>query len=383
MKRSFSKIFSFTREFYEVFDEKIPLHEPVFFGNEKKYVNDAIESTFVSSVGKYVNLFEKNFSEYTKSNKSVAVVNGTSALQVCLRLCGVKSGDEVLTQSLTFIATANAISYLNAKPIFLDVDIDTLGLSPKSLNDFLNEFGDKRQNGTFNKKTGKRIAACMPMHTFGFIGRIDEIVTICDDWNIPVIEDSAEALGSKYKGKNAGSYGKMSAFSFNGNKIITTGGGGMIVTNSDKLGLEAKHITTTAKISHKWEYDHDNVGYNFRMPNINAAIGCAQLENIEKILHNKSLLHFEYQYLFSEIGIELVKPPKNNTWNYWLNCVKLNDRRERDLFLKESHKNGILNRPVWKLLFKLDMYSSCQKDSQKNSIFLEDRIVNIISSAKF
>ena len=383
MKRSFSKIFSFTREFYEVFDEKIPLHEPVFFGNEKKYVNDAIESTFVSSVGKYVNLFEKNFSEYTKSNKSVAVVNGTSALQVCLRLCGVKSGDEVLTQSITFIAPANAISYLNAKPIFLDVDIDTLGLSPKSLNDFLNEFGDKRQNGTFNKKTGKRIAACMPMHTFGFIGRIDEIVTICDDWNIPVIEDSAEALGSKYKGKNAGSYGKMSAFSFNGNKIITTGGGGMIVTNSDKLGLEAKHITTTAKISHKWEYDHDNVGYNFRMPNINAAIGCAQLENIEKILHNKSLLHFEYQYLFSEIGIELVKPPKNNTWNYWLNCVKLNDRRERDLFLKESHKNGILNRPVWKLLFKLDMYSSCQKDSQKNSIFLEDRIVNIISSAKF
>jgi len=383
MNNDFLNLFSFTRKYYENYTKKISLHEPVFFGNEKKYVNDAIDSTFVSSVGKYVDLFEKNFSEYTKSNKSVAVVNGTSALQVCLRLCGVKSGDEVLTQSLTFIATANAISYLNAKPIFLDVDIDTLGLSPKSLNDFLNEFGDKRQNGTFNKKTGKRIAACMPMHTFGFIGRIDEIVTICDDWNIPVIEDSAEALGSKYKGKNAGSFGKMSAFSFNGNKIITTGGGGMIVTNSDKLGLEAKHITTTAKISHKWEYDHDNVGYNFRMPNINAAIGCAQLENIEKILHNKSLLHFEYQYLFSEIGIELVKPPKNNTWNYWLNCVKLNDRRERDLFLKESHKNGILNRPVWKLLFKLDMYSSCQKDSQKNSIFLEDRIVNIISSAKF
>ena len=383
MKNKFSYLFSFTRKYYERNTDKISLHEPVFFGNEKNYVNDSIESTFVSSVGKYVDLFENKMSDFLKLKKSVAVVNGTSALQVCLKLCGVKSDNEVLTQSLTFIATANAISYLNAKPVFIDVDLDSFGLSPKSLNEFLDEFGDKREDGTYNKFSGKRIAACMPMHTFGFIGKIEEITKICNQWNIPVVEDAAEALGSKYKGKYAGSFGKMSAFSFNGNKVITTGGGGMIVTSIDKLGDEAKHITTTSKIPHKWEYDHDNVGYNFRMPNINAAIGCAQLENLKKIIQNKSLLHFEYKTLLSEIGIELVSPPKDNEWNYWLNCVKLNDRNERDLFLKESHLNGILNRPIWKLLFKLDMYSNCQRDSQKNSIFLEDRVVNIISSAKF
>lgn len=383
MKKNFSNVFSFTKEFYEKFDEKIPLHEPVFLGNEKKYVNDAIESTFVSSVGKYVDLFEKKISEYNNIKKSISVVNGTSALQVCLRLCGVKSGDEVLTQSLTFIATANAISYLNAKPVFIDVDIDTMGLSPDALKNFLNEFGEKREDGTFNKLTGKRIAACMPMHTFGFIVRIDEIINICDKWNIPVIEDSAEALGSKYKGKNSGSFGKMSAFSFNGNKVLTTGGGGMIVTNNEQLGKQAKHITTTAKIPHKWEYEHDKIGYNFRMPNINAAIGCAQIENLDKIIHNKSITYFKYKALFDKIGVELVKPPKDNDWNYWLSCIKLSDRKDRDLFLKLSHDEGILNRPIWKLLFRLKMYSNCQRDSQKNSIFLEDRIVNITSSAKF
>lgn len=383
MKKNFSEIFSFVRSFYEKFDKKIPLHEPVFFGNEKKYVNDAIESTFVSSVGKYVDLFEKKISEYNNVKKSVSVVNGTSALQVCLRLCGVNSGDEVLTQSLTFVATANAISYLNAKPIFIDVDIQTMGLSPDALKNFLNEFGENREDGTYNKLTGKRIAACIPMHTFGFIARIDEIINICNNWNIPVVEDSAEAIGSKYKGINAGSFGKMAAFSFNGNKVITTGGGGMIITNDEDLGKKAKHITTTAKIPHQWEYDHDIIGYNFRMPNINAAIGCAQLENLDKIIHNKSLLYLEYKTLFDKIGVELVKPPKDCDWNYWLNCIKLSDRKERDLFLKLSHNEGILNRPIWKLLFRLKMYSNCQKDSQKNSIFLEDRIVNITSSAKF
>ena len=383
MKKNFSEIFSFVKKFYEKFDQKIPLHEPVFFGNEKKYVNDAIESTFVSSVGKYVDLFEKKISEYNNIKKSVSVVNGTSALQVCLRLCGVRSGDEVLTQSLTFVATSNAISYLNAKPVFIDVDIDTMGLSPDALKNFLSEFGEKRDDGTYNKFSGKKIAACMPMHTFGFIGKIDQIIKICDKWNIPVIEDSAEALGSKYKGKSSGSFGKMSAFSFNGNKVLTTGGGGMIVTNNEQLGKQAKHITTTAKLPHKWEYDHDMIGYNFRMPNINAAIGCAQLENLDKIIHNKSLLYLEFKTLFDKIGVELVTPPKDCDWNYWLSCIKLSDRKDRDLFLRLSHDEGVLNRPIWKLHFRLKMYSNCQRDSQKNSIFLEDRIVNVTSSAKF
>ena len=383
MTDSFLSLFSFIRDYYGILNRDISLHEPVFFGNEKEYLSQSIDSTFVSSVGKYVNLFEEKTSHYIGIKRSIAVVNGTSALQVCLRLIGVKSGEEVLMQSLTFIATANAVSYLNAKPIFIDVDIDTMGLSPSALNDFLNEFGDKREDGTYNKKSGKRIAACMPMHTFGFIGRIDEILEICTEWNISVVEDAAEALGSKFKGKSAGSFGKISAYSFNGNKIITSGGGGMIVTNDEKLGIEAKHLTTTAKIPHKWSFDHDEIGYNFRMPNINAALGCAQLENLDKIILNKSLLHIEYKSLFNKIGIELVEAPKDNIWNYWLNCIKLDDRDERNLFLKESHKKGILNRPIWKLLFRLEMYSSCQKDSQKNSVFLEDRVVNIISSARF
>ena len=359
------------------------MHEPIFIGNEKKYLSECIDSTFVSSVGKYVSLFEQKISEYTNIKNSIAVVNGTSALHICLKLCGVKSGDEVITQSLTFVATANAISYLNAQPIFIDVDIETLGLSPVSLNEFLNEFGEKRENGTYNKKTGKKISACLPMHTFGFICKIDEIIKICNEWRIPVIEDSAEALGSKYNDKSAGTFGKMSAISFNGNKIITSGGGGIILTNSNILAKKAKHITTTSKLPHKWEFDHDSVGYNYRMPNLNASLVYAQIEQIDDFILKKRELHDQYQLLFDKYGIELIKPPKGNKWNYWLNSIRLSNRKERNLFLEKSHKHLILNRPIWKLLFRLNMYSSCQRDSQKNSIYLEDRVVNIISSAKY
>ena len=267
-----------------------PLHEPVFFGNEKKYLLDTIESTFVSSVGAYVNTIEEKIQEFTSTKKAIAVVNGTAALQVSLRLAGVEKDNEVLTQALTFVATTNAISYLNAKPVFIDVDLDTMGLSPLALINFLDEFGELREDGTYNKKTGKRISACLPMHTFGFMCKIDEIIEICNKWKIPVVEDAAEALGSFYKGKSAGSFGVASAFSFNGNKIITSGGGGIITTNNEDIGVKAKYLTTTAKVPHAWEYVHDEFGYNYRMPNLNAALACAQLEQLTVIKESKKKL---------------------------------------------------------------------------------------------
>jgi perosamine synthetase len=383
MTNKYSEIFNAVREIYNKPDGKIALHEPVFIGNEKKYVNDAINSTYVSSVGRFVDQFERDISKYTKVKKAVAVVNGTAALQTSLRIVGVNSGDEVITQSLTFVATANAISYLDAKPIFIDVDLDTMGMSPSSLKKFLNINCEIRDDGTYNKLSNKRISACMPMHTYGFICRIDEIIKICNKWKIPVVEDAAEALGSFYKGKSSGSFGNVSALSFNGNKIITTGGGGMILTNDNVLGARAKFLTTTARESHPWSYKHSEIGYNFRMPNINASIGCAQLENLNKFISIKSKLYLEYKKRFSKRGIELVEIPKNTKWNYWLFSIKMENKIDRDLFLKESHENGILTRPIWTLMHKLPMYSNCQYDDQTNSMFLEDRVINLISSVKF
>lgn len=381
MESSFKDTIEFIKESFGN-KEFTALHEPVFFGNEKKYLNDAIDSTFVSSVGQYVNQFETEFAKITNTKKAIAVVNGTAALQVSLKLCGVQSGDEVITQALTFVATANSIAYLNASPIFIDVDLETMGLSPISLKNFLDEFGELREDGTYNKKTGKRISACVPMHTFGFMCKIDEIVSICNEWNISVIEDAAEALGSKYKGKNAGEFGKVSAFSFNGNKIITAGGGGSIVTNDTLLGAKAKHLTTTAKIPHKWEYAHDEMGYNYRMPNINAALLCAQLEILEKIKANKAQLYSEYTNFFKNKGLELVQIPKDTDWNYWLMSIKFNDKKERDLFLTETNNNAIMTRPIWQLMYRLPMYKDCQRDAQTNAEFLEERIVNIPSGAR-
>ena len=360
--------------------EFTPLHEPVFFGNEKKYLLNCIDSTFVSSVGEYVNQFEFEMAKFTNTKRSIAVVNGTSALQVSLRLAGVKSDDEVITQALTFIATANAISYLNAQPIFIDVDIDTMGLSPKALLSFLDEYGELRENGTYNKKTGKRISACMPMHTFGFMCRIDEIVSICNKWKIPVVEDAAEALGSVFKGKPAGSYGLINAFSFNGNKIITAGGGGAITTNDNDLGVTAKHLTTTAKVAHQWEYIHNELAYNYRMPNLNAALACAQLENLKEIKERKKRLYSEYQSFFVNMGLQLVGVPDDTDWNYWLISLVLENKKDRDLFLKETNENKVMTRPIWRLMHKLPMYKNCQRDRQLNAEFLEERIVNIPSS---
>ena len=358
----------------------IPLHVPHFSGNEKKYLEDCIDSTYVSSVGSYVNMFESLMNEITQTKKTTAVVNGTAALQVALRLVGVKKDDEVITQALTFVATANAIAYNNAHPIFLDVDLDTMGLSPDAVSDFLDEYGEIREAGCYNRSTGRKISACLPMHTFGFPVHLDALVKVCNLWKIPLVEDAAESLGSEYKGKPTGSFGEVSAFSFNGNKIITSGGGGAITTKNIELGERAKFLTTTAKHPHQFEYFHNEIGYNFRMPNLNAALACAQLEQLNMFLENKRNLAEDYKNFFYNKGIKFRTETSNTKANYWLMCVEMEDKIERDLFLKSTNKSNVMTRPIWQLMFRLPMYKDCQKDEQKNALYLEERIVNIPSS---
>jgi perosamine synthetase len=373
------QIVSFIKESYNT-NSFIPLHEPRFNGNEKNYLIDAIDSTFVSSVGAYVDKFEFMMAEISRTQKAIAIVNGTSALQVALRLSGVNNGDEVLTQALTFIATINAILYNGASPVFLDVDIDTMGLSPYAVQAFLEEYGELRDGVCYNKKTNKKIAACMPMHTFGFPVRLDELIMICNKWNIPLVEDAAEAIGSLYKDRPTGSFGKLGVFSFNGNKIVTSGGGGAIVTNDLALGIKAKHLTTTAKIPHPYEYVHDDIGYNFRMPNINAALACAQLEQLNAFIQNKRELANKYHSFFNSIGVKFRTELPNTKANYWLMCIELENKKERDDFLKKTNENNVMTRPIWQLIFKSNLYSNFQKDNQKNAIYLEERIINIPSS---
>lgn len=376
-----NSVISFIKEQYKT-ESFIPLHVPHFGGNEKKYLIETIDSTFVSSVGPYVDQFEMMMQSITQTQKAVAVVNGTAGIQVALRLIGVKAGDEVLTQALTFVATANAILYNNAKPVFLDVDLDTMGLSSKAVSLFLEEFGELREDGCYNKKSGNKISACLPMHSFGFPVHLSELIAICDKWKIPVVEDAAESLGSEYKGKPTGSFGKLGAFSFNGNKIVTCGGGGAIVTNDIKLGEKGKYLTTTAKIPHPYEYVHDEMGYNFRMPNLNAALACAQLEQLNIFLENKRKLALEYQSFFATNGIKFRTETPDTKANYWLMCVELKDKAERDLFLKETNTNNVMTRPIWQLMYRLPMYYNCQRDKQVNAEFLEERIVNIPSSVR-
>lgn len=362
--------------------EFIPLHAPTFGGNEKNYLIETIDSTFVSSVGCYVDQFEAMMTAITNTKKSVAVVNGTAGIQVALRLVGVSTGDEVITQALTFVATANAIAYNGAFPIFLDVDLDTMGLSPNAVSRFLEEFGDLRDEGCFNKKTGNKISACLPMHTFGFPVHLDELKAVCDSWKIPIVEDAAESLGSEYKSQPTGSIGEMGVFSFNGNKIVTCGGGGAIVTNNDQLGMKGKYLTTTAKVPHAYEFVHDEMGYNFRMPNLNGALACAQLEQLDYFLENKRSLAKEYQSFFADKGINFRTETPDTKANYWLMCVELQNRQERDLFLNDTNKSGVMTRPIWQLMFRLPMYANCQKDGQQNALFLEERIVNLPSSVR-
>jgi aminotransferase in exopolysaccharide biosynthesis len=372
---------SFIQDIYNT-KEFIPLHAPTFGGNEKKYLNETIDSTFVSSVGAYVDQFEEMMCVISKTKKAVAVVNGTAGIQIALRLVGVKEGDEVITQALTFVATANAIAYNGASSIFLDVDLDTMGLSPKAVEEFLKEFGDLREDGCYNKKSGKKISACLPMHTFGFPVHLDELKKVCDAWDIPIVEDAAESLGSEYKNKPTGNIGKIGVFSFNGNKIVTCGGGGAIVTNDEQLGIKGKYLTTTAKVPHAYEFFHDELGFNFRMPNLNAALACAQLEQLNLFLANKRELALDYKSFFDASGINFRTETPNTKANYWLMCVELENLKERDLFLSETNNAKVMTRPIWQLMYRLPMYANCQKDEQLNAQFLEERIVNIPSSVR-
>lgn len=372
---------NFIRELYQT-DDFLPLHEPVFLGNEKKYLNECIDSTFVSSIGKFVDQFEAMIAEFVGVKYAVATVNGTAALHMALKLVGVNDGSEVITQPLTFVATCNAISYCGAVPIFIDVDRDTMGLSPKSLEYFLCEQTEQKHNACYNKSTGKRISAVVPMHTFGIPCRIDEISDICDRYNIALVEDTAESLGSYYKGKHTGRFGRVSAFSFNGNKTITTGGGGMIVTDDATLAQKAKHITTTAKIAHPYEFTHDEVAYNYRLPNINAALGCAQMESLDFIIENKKETAESYREFFKESKINFAIEIENSEANCWLNAVILKDKKERNVFLKNTNDAGVMTRPVWQLMNRLSMFKSCQSAVLTNAYWLEERVVNIPSGVR-
>jgi len=378
----FEDILNFIREEFNNPEEFIPLHEPRFIGNERNYVIDAIDSTFVSSVGRYVDQFEQMMADITGAQHAVAVVNGTSALHIALLLAGVKPDDEVITQPLTFVASANAISYTGAKPMFIDVDRDTLGMSPEKLDHFLQKNLTKKDGSWVNRVTGKKIAACVPMHTFGLPCRIDQIVDICKNYEIPVVEDAAESLGSTYKSKHTGTFGKLGIFSFNGNKTITCGGGGAIVTDDKSLAEKAKHITTTAKKNHRWEYVHDEIGYNYRMPNLNAAMACAQLEMLKRFVENKRRLNEQYASFFDHKDIKLIREIEGARSNYWLNAIVLTDRDQRDEFLAYSNDHKVMTRPIWRLLNKLQMFSDAYTGNLENAEWLEDRIVNIPSSVR-
>ena len=361
-------------------DGFIPLHRPIFEGNERRYLTDCIDSNFVSSVGEKVNVFEEQVAQFVGAKYAVATMNGTAALHLALELAGVKAGEEVISQALTFVATCNAISYIKAKAVFLDVDIDTMGLSPIALENFLNTYADQRDEGTFNKLSGNRLAACVPMHTFGIPCRINEIKDICTKWGIYLVEDAAESLGSYVGSAHTGTIGRIGTLSFNGNKVITTGGGGMIITNDSSIASQAKHLSTTAKTPHPYEFRHNEIGYNYRLPNLNAALGCAQMENLHKILEIKKEVSDRWRVFFSNQEAKFIEPLAGTQTNYWLNAVLLNSKSERDIFLRKTNEAGVMTRPAWELMHSLPMFKTCIKDSLKNSKWLHDRLVNVPSS---
>ena len=378
----YKDLIKFIKDWYQT-DQFVPLHEPRFKKIDREYVLDAINSTFVSSVGEYVNRFEHDLAKYLNVKRTVVTVNGTAALQVALRLAGVKAGDEVITQPLTFVATANAIAYNNASPLFIDVNEKTLGLCPDALEQFLDQNAEKRGASTFNKITDKRISVMVPMHTFGHPCKMDQLLDLADQWNITIVEDAAESLGSRILNSHCGTLGKLGILSFNGNKTITCGGGGAIITNDDVLADRAKHLTTTAKVNHCWEYVHDEVGYNYRMPNLNAALACAQLEQLDGILSDKRELANAYNEFFSNVDwCDFVKEPEGCSSNYWLNAVIMPDRKQRDELLKITNDSGVMTRPLWQLMSDLTMYKHYRKGDLKNAQWLQDRIVNLPSSAR-
>ncbi|MDK9762816.1 LegC family aminotransferase [Vibrio sp. D420a] len=374
-----TSIVEFVRDTYKT-DEFIPLHAPTFDGNEKAYVMETIESTFVSSVGKFVDDFERKIETYTGTAKAVATVNGTAALHAALYMADVQRGDLVVTQALTFVATCNALYHMGAEPIFLDVSPVSLGLCPKAVDAFLEENAEVTDAGCIHKKTGRRIKAVVPMHTFGHPVELDELVVVCLKWNITLVEDAAESLGSFYKGKHTGTIGDFGAVSFNGNKIITTGGGGMVLCKTQELGARTKHVTTTAKVPHPYEFFHDEPGFNYRMPNLNAALGCAQMEVIEQYLKQKRVLAEDYKSFFKGTDFKFVTEPEYAQSNYWLNGIICPDVTTREQVLEETNRSGVMTRPIWQLMHRLPMFANTMRDDLRVSEFLEQRLINLPSS---
>ena len=376
------KLVDFVKDYYET-NEFIPLHEPRFNGLEKELVNETISSTFVSSVGKFVTQFEEDFSKFIEIPKSVAVVNGTAALYMSLYQCDVQRDDLVITQALTFVATANAVHQLGAECVFVDVSPSTLGMCPRALESYLGENATLNGEGNcIHKKSGKSFKAVVPMHTFGFPVEIEKIEKICREWNISLVEDAAESLGSYFKGKHTGTFGRVSAFSFNGNKIITTGGGGMVVCNSVSDANHVKHLTTTAKVAHPYKFHHDESAFNYRMPNLNAALGCAQLDKLDMFVEQKRELAKQYQLLLKGSNLAFFAEPVNTRANYWLNTIICEDINHRDSMLNYLNDNNVMSRPIWDLMTDLPMYKHCESDSLKNSRWFADRIINVPSSVR-
>jgi perosamine synthetase len=379
-----SEIVSLLKKILNKEDKPIPLHEPSFTGKEWDYVKDCLDSGFVSSIGKYVEKFEEKLVQFTGVSYAVATVNGTAALHICLKLIGVEQGDEVLVPALTFVAAANAVSYCGAVPHFIDSEIQSLGVDADKLDDYLKEITLIKTGICHNKQTMRPVKAVIAMHTFGHPVNLDPLLDVCQKYKLELIEDAAESLGSYYKNKHTGNFGKLSALSFNGNKIITTGGGGAILTNDADLAKQAKHISTTAKLPRRWDFVHDRVGYNYRLPNINAALGCAQMEQIDKFMRNKRALAEKYRQAFNNVqGITFFREPAYARSNYWLNVLLLNEENVavRDAILSETNNQGILTRPAWVLMNKLTMFQGCPHMDLSMAESLEQRIINIPSSA--
>ncbi len=375
----YGPLFNFIHSKYSS-KERVYLHEPLFAGRELAYLKETLDSKVVSTVGSLVSKFEEDLAKAVEAQHTIALSSGTSALHLSLKLAGLKPGEEVITQGLTYVATVNPITYEGGVPVFLDVDCDTMGLSPIALRMFVEEFCENWGDGLKNKRTGRRIAACMPMHTYGYPCRIEEIASICEEYGIPLIEDAAEAIGSSYNGRHLGTFGLMGAYSFNGNKTIASGGGGAIVTDREALATMARHLSTQAKLSNSWESDHDHIGYNYRMPNLNAALALAQLEKLEDILKAKRNLANEYQELFKKQGLDFVQEIEGANANRWLNAIILSDKDARDAFLQSAHDQNIECRPLWKLMSDLPMYKDCETDGLENSRYLQERVVALPSS---
>ena len=375
-----NKLVNLVQDIYQT-KEFIPLHAPTFSGNEKEYVNNTLDSTFVSSVGMYVEQFEQQIEQFTGSAKAIATVNGTAALHTALYMAGVKSGDLVITQALTFVATCNALYHMGAEPVFVDVSNTSLGLCPKALEQYLNDNAVLNNDGLCeDKNTAQIYRAVVPMHTFGHPVELDELIAVCSNWSIALVEDAAESLGSYYKGKHTGTFGDFSAISFNGNKVITTGGGGIVLCKTIEDGLHTKHVTTTAKVPHPYEFFHDEAGFNYRLPNLNAALGCAQMEVLPKYLKQKRLLANHYADFFNGTDFSFVNEPEYAQSNYWLNAIICPDSDSREIFIKETNAQGVMTRPIWKLMHRLPMFENAKRGDLSVSEWVEANLVNIPSS---